>query len=129
MKKVPCIMNHIRYLLPALFLLTVTGCRKDLCYNHDEHSIAVKTEVTADWEQEWQRNYRFDWEELWPDEWPRDYEEFLPEEGSGIRAMIYTDDQVATGNLDMAARLRGVPARRGQRHPRHDLYRRPGGHR
>lgn len=86
--------------LLALLLLTAAGCRKDLCYNHDEHAVAVKTEVVADWEQLWERHYRFDWEELWPDEWPRDYEEFLPEEGSGIRAMIYTDDQVATGNLD-----------------------------
>ena len=81
-------------------LLALTGCRKDLCYNHDEHSISVKTDIVADWEQEWQRSYRFDWEELWPDTWQRDYEEFLPEEGSGIRALVYTGDQVAAGNLD-----------------------------
>lgn len=46
--------------LLALLLLTATGCRKDLCYNHDEHAIAVKTEVMADWEQVWERHYRFD---------------------------------------------------------------------
>lgn len=85
----------------AVLLLLAAGCRKDLCYNHDEHSIDVKTDIAADWEQVWEREYRFDWDELWPEEWPRGYEEFTPEAGSGIRAMVYTNDrQEASTNLD-----------------------------
>ena len=101
MKNVQCLMNHVlRYLLPALLLLTVAGCRKDLCFDHDAHSLSVKTFVLANWEQEWQRSYRFDWEELWPDEWPRAYDEFRPMAGSGIRSMVYDENGVSEGNLE-----------------------------
>lgn len=86
--------------LLALLLLTATGCRKDLCYNHEEHAMTVKTDIVASWEQEWERDYRFDWEELWKDEWSRDYEEFIPEKGDGIRSLVYTDDRLASGNLE-----------------------------
>ena len=27
-----------------------SGCRKELCYNHDEHAYSVKVDVTATWE-------------------------------------------------------------------------------
>lgn len=30
-----------------------SGCRKELCYNHDEHAYSVKVDVTATWEREW----------------------------------------------------------------------------
>lgn len=26
-----------------------SGCRKELCYNHDEHAYSVKVDVTATW--------------------------------------------------------------------------------
>ena len=29
-----------------------SGCRKELCYNHDEHAYSVKVDVTATWERE-----------------------------------------------------------------------------
>lgn len=85
----------------ALFLLIVfSGCRKELCYNHDEHSVGVKTYVQSDWEQEWEREYLINWEELWKEEWPREYDEFRPEIGEGIRAVIYTNDSYSESNLD-----------------------------
>lgn len=62
------IKNWAFPLLLALLLLTATGCRKDLCYNHDEHSYSVKTVVQASWVQLWERTYSVDWEELWKDE-------------------------------------------------------------
>ena len=86
--------------LLVLLLLTVTGCRKDLCYNHDEHSYSVKTVVQASWVQLWERTYSVDWEELWKDEWSRDYEEFIPDRGEGIRSLVYDENGVAEGNLD-----------------------------
>ena len=33
-----------------------SGCRKELCYNHDEHAYSVKVDVTATWEREWERD-------------------------------------------------------------------------
>ena len=91
MNNAQCIMNNGRYLLPALLLLTVTGCRKDLCYNHEEHSYSVKTFVQASWEQEWERTHRIDWQERWDENWNRTYEEFRPEIGEGIRSLVYNE--------------------------------------
>ena len=36
-------------LLNFSFFIFLTGCRKDLCYNHDEHSFSVKVDIVADW--------------------------------------------------------------------------------
>ena len=68
----------------GVLLLALTGCRKELCYTHDEHSYSVKTHVKADWEQEWERTYYVDWEEVWREEWPREYDEFRPDPGTGL---------------------------------------------
>lgn len=86
--------------LLALLLLTATGCRKDLCYNHEEHSYSVKTVVRAMWEQKWERSYNVNWQEEWREEWSHDYEEFIPERGGGIRSLVYDENGVAEGNLD-----------------------------
>lgn len=99
MNNVQCIMNRGRYLLPALLLLTVTSCRKDLCYNHEEHSYSVKAFVQASWELEWERTYSVDWQDRWDENWSRTYEEFRPEIGEGIRSLVYNEQGVAEGNL------------------------------
>ncbi len=80
--------------LLALVLLPffLAGCRKDLCYNHDEHSLSVKIDVAAEWELEWERTYDYDWEELWPEEWEHEYDELRPEAATGIRAITYHAD-------------------------------------
>lgn len=86
--------------MALLLLIVFSGCRKELCYNHDEHSAGVKTYVQSDWEQEWEREYLISWEEVWKEEWPREYDEFRPEIGEGIRAIIYEDDSYSESNLD-----------------------------
>lgn len=84
----------------GVLLLALTGCRKELCYTHDEHSYSVKTHVKADWEQEWERTHYVDWEEVWREEWPREYDEFRPDPGTGIRALVYTDGKMSESNLE-----------------------------
>ena len=37
-----------------LCLLLCTGCRKDLCYDHDQHGTSVKVDAQFSWEQEWE---------------------------------------------------------------------------
>lgn len=92
-------------LLAAAF--ATTGCRKDLCYNHDEHSPSVKTDVQPDWMQEWENPYtggevQLDWEAIWKEQgWARSYDEFRPEIADGIRSIVYTaDEQPTTSNLE-----------------------------
>ena len=89
-----------RWTVAMLLLAMLSGCRKDLCYNHEEHSMAVKTHVQAAWEQEWEREFHINWEEVWKEEWPREYDEFRPEVSEGMRAIVYTDEKYAESNLN-----------------------------
>lgn len=96
-------MKHIernmkRILAFSLVLLPVlTGCRKDLCYTHDEHSISVKTDVVATWECEWERNHGTDWSENWP-HCTCGYDDLRPEPADGIRAIVYDEGGAYTQN-------------------------------
>ena len=71
-------------------LSLLPGCRKDLCYDHDEHGYAVRTYVVVDWEIEWERSYETDWESVWPATWPP-YESLLPDTPDGVRAIVYKE--------------------------------------
>lgn len=92
----------------ALILLAcLTGCRKDLCFDHDEHAPAVRADVQPDWMQEWESPYlggeiQLDWETIWEEQgWPRSYDEFRPEVADGIRSIVYnTDEQPSVSNLE-----------------------------
>lgn len=94
----------------SLFLLSalaLAGCRKDLCYNHDEHALSAKADMQPDWMQEWENpytggEYQFDWETIWEEQgWPREYDEFRPEIADGIRSIVYNDDQApSVSNLE-----------------------------
>lgn len=90
-----------------LAAVLTTGCRKDLCFDHDEHAPAVRTDVQPDWMQEWENPYlggeiQLDWEAIWEEQgWPRSYDEFRPEVADGIRSIVYnTDEQPSVSNLE-----------------------------
>lgn len=96
-----------RLLLSVMMVFSLTGCRKDLCYNHDEHALSVKADVDPEWMQEWENPYtggeiQLDWEAIWKEQgWPRDYDEFRPEIADGIRSIVYTEGETpATSNLE-----------------------------
>ena len=72
-------------------LLLFSGCRKDLCYTHDEHGWAVKVNVVADWEQEWERMHETDWEQNWMEDFSCSYDELRPDVADGIRVLVYPD--------------------------------------
>ena len=86
----------LRYTLMGLTFAGLTflstSCRKDLCYDHDEHSLSVKVNLSSDWEQEWERTYAYDWEKLWEEDWKYDYEDLCPAPADGIRVQVYTSD-------------------------------------
>jgi len=52
-------------MLCGLALLGLTSCRKDLCYDHDEHECGYRTQVAASWEQAWERDYGQGWSDRW----------------------------------------------------------------
>ena len=45
-------MNRMLGLILMLNLL-LTGCRKELCYNHPEHAPGVYLDIKVQWEQVW----------------------------------------------------------------------------
>lgn len=79
--------------IAAVSVVILSGCRKDLCYNHDEHALTAKAEVSFNWEQEWERNYGADWTNNWKEEWSLDYDDLRPNIAEGIRAIVYHPDE------------------------------------
>ena len=51
--------------LLILFSVTLSSCRKELCYNHWEHSMSVKADVDATYIAEWEIDYGQHWEDSW----------------------------------------------------------------
>ena len=74
-----------------VFLVGVllTACRKDLCYTHDEHSLAVRLDVQASWETVWERDYGCAWADCWNTEWGCTYDELCPGIPTGVRLTTY----------------------------------------
>lgn len=72
----------------ALAALALAGCRKDLCYNHDEHALNARVLVEAEWEREWEYAEQTAWEEAWDERW-REYDSLRPDVASGIRSVVY----------------------------------------
>ena len=67
----------------------LSSCMHDLCYNHDEHSSAVRVDTRFSWELEWERNFSVDWEEIWKDHWNPTYDELRPRQATGVRAKLW----------------------------------------
>ena len=72
----------------AALALALAGCRKDLCYNHDEHALNARVLVEAEWEREWEYAEQTAWEEAWDERW-REYDSLRPGVASGIRSVVY----------------------------------------
>lgn len=70
--------------------LSLTGCRKDLCYEHEDHVLAVRVMAVADWELVWERPYDYNWREAWDARFGFDYDELNPSVPDGIRVLSYT---------------------------------------
>lgn len=86
-------MKHV-YIIILAAAMVLTGCRKDLCYDHDSHVFSVQVNVAATWEQVWERSYATDWANMWADRgygsWIA-YDALRPEIPAGIRAMVYNE--------------------------------------
>lgn len=74
-----------------LVLVSVSSCRKELCYNHWEHSPSVKARLNVSYEQEWERDYGNTWMENWDDAFMCNYDDFRPEKPEGLSIMAYQD--------------------------------------
>ncbi len=94
-------MKHYRFnMLPWMvisLLFLLSGCRKDLCYDHDMHSISYQTNINATWEQVWERPYGCHWQEEWNAEtYGTTYDALRPDAAKGIAAIVYETTETKT---------------------------------
>lgn len=78
------------HIIPLLLMLFLFGCRKDLCYIHDQHSLGYRLELLLDWETVWERPYGFHWEDSWEENWfNSSYHAIRPKEAQGLSVILY----------------------------------------
>lgn len=76
------------------FAVLTSGCRKELCYNHEEHSMGVKQYAVVKWERKWEYGLEHDWNEKWPWGLTYSYEDLIPEKAERITAISYMEDEI-----------------------------------
>lgn len=73
--------------------LLLSSCRKELCYNHWEHSLSVKADIRAAYEQEWELDCGCAWEGAWQTYgFNTGYDALRPEIPSGLKVLVYNPD-------------------------------------
>ena len=82
----------------ALAALALTGCRKDLCYDHDAHALGVRVDVTTTWLREWELHDfgGTNWETAWPVTWGMGYADLAPAVPEGLRAQVFKGEAMET---------------------------------
>ena len=75
-------------LAASLAVMAMTGCRKELCYDHAHW----KVNVVPEWELAWERDYGRVWEDNWDFPGGIIYDSLAPVPGSGIAAIAYNED-------------------------------------
>lgn len=76
-------------LAASLAVMAMTGCRKELCYDHAHW----KVNVVPEWELAWERDYGRVWEDNWDFPGGIIYDSLAPVPGSGIAAIAYNEDR------------------------------------
>lgn len=79
--------------MSLLFLFTYS-CRKDLCYNHNEHAWSCKLSINPDWILDWEKPLSENWRSQWPIDWIHSYSSLRPSVPKGMEIIIYQN-----GNL------------------------------
>lgn len=91
---------YLAVILTAL-LLSLAGCRKELCYNHDEHGFNVRAYVQPEWELEWMRDYGISAVYGMEEESFIPYEYLIPRAGKGIACVSYHESGMfSTRHID-----------------------------
>lgn len=85
--------KHIIYTFLLGSIVLSGGCRKDLCYDHDQHGLTAHALIQPEWEQEWERDYGMSWQDNWPDKHGIHYDSLRPDVATGIATYVYHQDQ------------------------------------
>lgn len=90
-------VSFLRITGPLCILAVMAGmssCRKDLCYNHDEHSLGYRTKVVSLWEQEWERDHGMQWADTWDaTAMNMEYDDLRPDLATGLAVVVYREEE------------------------------------
>ena len=87
--------------LLILLSISLSSCRKELCYNHWEHSMSVKADVEATYMAEWEIDYGQHWEDSWDSgRFISEYDDHRPASPDGLRIVIYREDGYEERNIE-----------------------------
>jgi len=84
-----------------LIAVVASGCRKELCFDHDEHALLCRVDIKPAWEHEWERDYGCGWIHNWESgKLGYDYDDLRPEPSAGLAVFVY--DEMPSGDAEMS---------------------------
>jgi len=94
----------LKLILIAAPLFFATGCRKELCYDHDKHSLARRVAIAPTFEMEWERDYGINWPAKWDAAgFGIDYDALRPGMPKGIAVLVFNEDATVDKEMHIAA--------------------------
>lgn len=76
--------------------LLLSGCRKELCYDHDHHTERVEYMLDLTYDIEWEYNLEshIEWEQYWNEDFGVAYDSIRPPKPEGVRVHVYNEDDL-----------------------------------
>ena len=80
--------------LAAVWVMLLSGCRKELCYDHEHHAERVEYMLALSYDIQWEYNMEshIEWEQYWNEDFGVSYDEIRPDHPEGVRVHIYDED-------------------------------------
>lgn len=80
--------------LAVVWVMLLSGCRKELCYDHERHAERVEYMLALSYDIQWEYNMEshIEWEQYWNEDFGISYDEIRPDHPEGVRVHIYDED-------------------------------------
>ncbi|MBQ3609364.1 MAG: DUF5119 domain-containing protein [Bacteroidaceae bacterium] len=80
--------------LAVVWVMLLSGCRKELCYDHEHHTERVEYMLALSYDIEWEYNLEshIEWEQYWNEDFGITYDSIRPQKPEGVRVHIYNED-------------------------------------
>ena len=80
--------------LAVVWVMLLSGCRKELCYDHEHHTERVEYMLALSYDIQWEYNMEshIEWEQYWNEDFGVSYDEIRPDHPEGVRVHIYDED-------------------------------------
>ena len=80
--------------LAVVWVMLLSGCRKELCYDHERHTERVEYMLALSYDIQWEYNMEshIEWEQYWDEDFGITYDSIRPKKPEGVRVHIYNED-------------------------------------